>query len=161
MFFTELYNILIWGLAFFFLIKMMQNPALIYQFPFMMSFGFVVFILPQVFVIQQKQIFSVPVTNRLFFMTLLCWVMSFAGWFAFKPESLIFKKSFLANYDENKAGIAGALLVVLGALFNFLAFRILKTEEFENQQATGIVTIFIFLQQLLFLGTGFSLALWL
>lgn len=161
MFFTELYNILIWALGIFFLIKMMQNPALIYHFPYMMSFGFVVFVLPQVFVIQQKQIFSIDVTNRLFLMTLLCWSMSFLGWFGFKPRFVIFKETFLGQYDEEKAGLAGAALVTLGVLFNFMAYRILTTQEFENQQATGIVTIFIFLQQLLFLGTGLSLSLWL
>lgn len=162
MFLTELYYILIWLLGCFFLVRMMQKPDLIYQFPYMMSFGFVVFILPQVFVIHEKHIFNVDLTNRVFLMTLLCWAMSFIGWFAVKPKTFAFRNVFLKHeYDEKKLGIVGIIFVVLGGLFNFSASRMLKTEEFANQQATGIVTVYIFFQQLLFLGTGLCLALWL
>jgi hypothetical protein len=124
-----------------------------------MSFGFAIFILPQVYVIYEKHSFGTALTNRVFLMTLLCWIMSFIGWYSFKPASFIFRKPFLSNYSENALGVISIIFVCIGILFNFLAFQIFRTESFENQQASGIVTIFVFFQQLLFLGTGLCLTL--
>jgi hypothetical protein len=126
-----------------------------------MSFGFAVFILPQVFVIYEKMPFSIGEMSRLFFMTLLCWIMCFVGWYAYNPKSLVFRKAFLNEYNEQKLGLVACVFVIIGIAFNFIAFQIFNTTEFEGQQATGIVTILAFFSQLLFLGTGLCLALWL
>jgi hypothetical protein len=160
MFVLELLYIILWAFGVFFLVRILQKPELIYYFPYIMSFGFSIFILPQVYVIYEKKPFFIDDTVRLFLMTLLCWGMSFVGWYTYKPKSFVFKKSFLKDHNENKLSLVACLFVVLGIGFNFVTFQIFKTTEFEGQQATGIVTILAFFAQLLFLGTGLCLALW-
>lgn len=158
---TEILYILITALSVYFLVRIVGKPELIYEYPFIMSFGFVVFIFPQVFVIYEKHILKTDSVNRLFLMTLLCWVLSFWGWYIAKPTRPPLKRIFQGPVNEDKLGLVGMAFVVLGCLFNYSASRIIKSEEFANQQATGIVTIFIFFQQLLFLGTGLCLTLYL
>lgn len=159
MYWNELYYILLWIFGIFFFVRIMQKPELIYSYPYMMSFGFVVFILPQVFVIYEKKPFAFDSANRLFLMTIVCWIMCFIGWYAFKPKSFSFKNSFLKNHNEKTLGNVAIVFVLVGMLFNFLANKMFAESEFENQQATGIITIFVFFQQLVFIGTGLCLAL--
>jgi hypothetical protein len=156
----ELYYILIWAFAIIFLIRTMQNPALIYHYPYMISFAFVVFILPQAVVIYSKNIFSSDSMNRLFLMTVLCWAMSFIGWYSYKPKSLTFSRTFNRPYNENTLSIINGFFICVGIIFDIISNRIFKTEEFGGQ-ATGIVTIYLFFRQLLFYGAGLSLSLWL
>jgi hypothetical protein len=156
----ELYYILIWAFAIFFLVRVMQDPSLIYHYPYIISFGFVVFTLPQVVLVYTRHIFPADSINRLFLMTVLCWGMAFAGWYSYKPKSFIFRKIFLKSYDETKLSTVSAVFIVVGIFFNIISYRILNTEDFGGQ-ATGIVTIYLFFQQLLFLGTGLCLSLWL
>ena len=140
---TELYHILIWGFAIIFFIRVMQDPALMYQYPYMISFGFVVFTLPQVVLIYSKGIFTPDSMNRLFLMTLLCWGMSYLGWYTYKPKSLIFRKTFIANYNEERLSLVGIAFIVVGIFFNIISYRIFAKEDFGGQ-ATGIVTIYLF-----------------
>lgn len=158
---TELLNILLWGLGAFFIMRLLQEPAVIYKFPFVMSFGFAVFILPQVLVVYDKELFNTAATNRLFFMTLLCWIMCFIGWYANKDPKMVLQRTFMSSVNDGKLGLVAALYVMAGGLVSFAAYRMFSETEFENQQATGIVTILAFFSQLLFIGTALSLGLYL
>jgi hypothetical protein len=160
MLFNEIYYLSICFVAVFFLVRLIQKPELIYLYPYIISFAFLVFIFPQVIIVYQNKIFHSDSLNRLFLMTILCWGMSIVGWYSVKPQSTIFKNHFKGEFDSNKLTIVGMVFIALGIVFNILAYRILAVKDFGGQ-ATGIVTIYIFLQQLLFLGTGLCLTLWL
>jgi hypothetical protein len=156
---TELLYIIIWGFGIFFFVRIIQKPELIYLFPYIVSFGFAVFILPQIYAIYEKHIFSPSGINRLLFMTILCWTMSFLGWYTYSPKVAIFTGFFHNKIEKDTLGKIAMMFVFLGIVFNFIAFRKFSTEQFENQQASGLITIYVFLQQLLFLGSGLCLVL--
>jgi hypothetical protein len=160
MFLSELYYIIIWLLGLFFLIRLIQKPNLIYLFPYLIGFGFIVFILPQVFIIYETKTFKTDALNRLLLMTILCWLMCIIGWYSYKPGKGIFLKNFDVRFNEKNLSAIGIIFIGTGILFNILAYKILGDKDFSGQ-ATGLVTIYIFLQQLLFLGTGLCLILWL
>jgi hypothetical protein len=158
--FNEIYYIVIWALAILFVIKIMQDPSRIYHYPYIISFAFVFFIVPQVVVIYLKQTLPLQTTNRLFLMTILCWIMSFLGWYSYKPKSLVFKKFIGVNYNKKNLSFTAILFIAIGIIVNIIAHKLLKENDYGGQ-ATGSVTILIFFQQLLVLGTGICLSLWL
>jgi hypothetical protein len=120
-----------------------------YQFPFIMGFIFVSFLVPQTFAILQDQS-SLPsgALDRVFLYSCMC---AAACWIGYQIQPRIkWVKALTFSIDSNRLQNAGILLGLMGYLFYFL-IRNTTIQTTDAGTWTGVATIYYFLFQVIYI----------
>lgn len=131
----------------------------IYQYPFLISGFFGIFVIPQaISLINNPGIFTPDIAiNRVLFMSCLCIAASWIGYLLPVPQGWLQKRPLKLN--QKSVRNLSIVYVCLGTLFNFLLFNLPDGETVGiSGTSTGIVTIYIFLLRG-FLYIGFPIVL--
>lgn len=125
-------------------------PRRLYEYPYFMAVGFAVFILPQLISLSLNTRTVPPgAYETLLFMSSLCLGMCWLG-YRVRPNKWFFEK-LIFTLNPQRFFLAGAFCVGISFIFYYLISD-LTEQETGGSQWTGVVTIYHFFSQLIYLG---------
>jgi hypothetical protein len=132
------------------LLRMFAKPEKVYEFPYFMAVVFAVYILPQAFsLIRFPGDVSPESVDAVLLMSCLCMLCCIAGYQLRSGRLPVWLTELPVNPD--RLFHAGVFFIATGFLFNF-RLRNIEIECSERGGMTGIGTILLFFQELVFPG---------
>jgi hypothetical protein len=142
----ELLAMVAWGLV-------QRQRAL--EYPFLVAVGFTGYLLPQFIGLSQMPDLPDQSLNKTLVMAVLCLLASHLGYTMNRRPAVLFRRR---KFDRQSLVIASAILTLIGAYF-FYQISLLSAEVSLRYGGawTGIITVYVFLSQLVTIGLVIAL----